>query len=200
VGVVGVAVVGRAHGNDRPERGRPTRGDLQRVESAPGDAHEADRAGAPGLPGDPGDDIERVVVLLLRVLVAQNAVGVAGAAEIDAHRGISMAGEIPVHGLVAPAREVALAIGNVLQDRGDAVRVRVRGQPDARGEAGPVRHGDPDVLDAANATWKGVDGSHGLDAWTVLCRAVVPARRTRGGPEARRGSTRRAAPERRVLP
>ena len=61
-----------------------------------------DRAGAPRLAGDPGDDVGGVVVLLLRVLVAQEAVGVAGAADVDAYRGVAVAGEVAVHGLVTP--------------------------------------------------------------------------------------------------
>ncbi len=57
VHVVGIAVVGRAHGEDRLERRRAQRRDLQRVEAAPRLAHEPDRAGAPALPRDPGDDL-----------------------------------------------------------------------------------------------------------------------------------------------
>ena len=51
-------------------------------------------AAAPGLGRDPGDDLERVVLLLLAVLVGQQAVGVARAADVDAHAGIAVAGEI----------------------------------------------------------------------------------------------------------
>jgi hypothetical protein len=50
------------------------RGDLQRVEAAPGNAEHADLAGAPALPRDPGDDFQRVVLLLLRVFIEHQAV------------------------------------------------------------------------------------------------------------------------------
>ena len=64
VDVVGVAVVARAHGDDRLERGRPARRHLQAVEAAPRDADHPDGPGAPGLRGQPGDHLERVVLLL----------------------------------------------------------------------------------------------------------------------------------------
>ena len=57
--------------------GGPAGGDLQRVEPAPGLAHHAHRAGAPRLRGDPADCLHRIVLLLLEVLVEQNAVGIA---------------------------------------------------------------------------------------------------------------------------
>ena len=73
--VVGVAIIGRAQGDDGLERRRPAGGDLQAVEAAPGDPHHADAAGAPGLGGGPGDDGEGVVLLLPGIFVEHDAVG-----------------------------------------------------------------------------------------------------------------------------
>ena len=58
VHVVGVAVVGRAEGDDRLQRRRPAGGDLQAVEPAPRDADHADLAAAPRLLGEPRDHLQ----------------------------------------------------------------------------------------------------------------------------------------------
>ncbi len=99
--VVAIAVVGRAQRDDRLERRWPARRDLQRVEAAPRDAEHADHARAPWLGRQPGDDLERVVLLLLAVLVGQHTVGLAAAADVDAHRGIAVSSEIGVGERVA---------------------------------------------------------------------------------------------------
>ena len=130
VDVVGVAVVGRAQRDDRLQRRRPPRRDLERVEAAPADAHHADRAGAPGLRREPGDHLERVVLLLPGVLVLHQPVGIAVAAHVDPHAGIAVAGEIGMGQLVALDRAVALAIGQILEDRRH--RVAARHPPAAR--------------------------------------------------------------------
>ena len=77
VHVVGVAVVAGAHRDDRLERRRAPRGDLQAVEAAPRDAHHADGARAPRLLREPRDDLDRVLLLLRQVLVLDDPVGVA---------------------------------------------------------------------------------------------------------------------------
>ena len=77
VDVVGVAVVAGAHRDDRLQRRRAARRDLQAVEAAPRDAEHADRAAAPRLLGQPGDDVDRVLLLLGQVLVLDDPVGVA---------------------------------------------------------------------------------------------------------------------------
>src|SRR5262245_27774665 len=69
--IVGVAIVSRADGDDRLERGRTSRRDLKPVEAAPGDSHHPDDTAAPGLRGQPRDHLQAVVLLLLRVLVEQ---------------------------------------------------------------------------------------------------------------------------------
>ena len=73
VHVVGVAVVGRARGDDRPELGRPEGGDLQGVEPGPRVADHPDLPGAPRLAGQPGDRRDGVVQLLRQVLVARGS-------------------------------------------------------------------------------------------------------------------------------
>jgi hypothetical protein len=147
VDVAGIAVVGRAEGDDGLERRRPERRRLQRVEAAPGLAHHAHRAAAPGLRRQPGDDLQGVGLLLRQVFVVQQAVGLARAAHVDAHRGIAVAGEIVVHRLVAAAHVVALAVGDVFEDGRDRVVPGVLRQPDARRQAGAVGQRDPRVLD-----------------------------------------------------
>ena len=145
--VVGVAVVGGADGNYGFERGRAQRGDLKRVEPAPGLAHHADGAIAPGLLAQPADDLNRVVQFLREIFVFQQAIGLAGAAHIDADGCVAVRGEIAVHRLVATTRAVALAVGDIFEDRRD--RGRVVGQPEAGGEAGAVGERDEEVFDHA---------------------------------------------------
>ena len=151
VHVVGVAVVARAHRDDRAERRRAARGDLQAVEAAPRDPEHADAAGAPRLRREPRDDLERVVLLLSGVLVAQDAVGVAAAAQVDPDGGVAVAREVGVVARVAAGHRVALAIGQELEERGDGVALGVVRQPDPRGETGTVRQRDPRVIDAPDA-------------------------------------------------
>ena len=69
VHVVGVAVVGRIHGRDRPQRRRPQGRKLDAAEPAVGHAPRGHRAGAPRLRRHPRDDVVAVVLLGLGVLV-----------------------------------------------------------------------------------------------------------------------------------
>ena len=145
--VVGIAVVGRKSRDDRFERRRPPRGYLQRVETAPGLALDADRTAAPGLARNPLDHLERIVLLLLQVLIRQMPVRFARAAHVDANRRIAVRGKIAMHGFIAAARAVAFAIRNVLEDRRDR---RVRGiirQPETCAKTAPVCERDPEMLD-----------------------------------------------------
>jgi hypothetical protein len=158
VDVVGVAVVGRAERHDRAERRRPERGDLKRVEAAPRDAGHPDRARAPGLRGQPGDHLERVLLLLRGVLVVEDPVRLAAAADVDAHRRVAVAREVGLADRVAGGRAVVLAVGQVLEDGRDRVALGVLGQPDPRGEPGPAGELDPGVLDLANRPRQPVPG------------------------------------------
>ena len=186
VGVVGIAVVGRAQRDDRLQRLRGEGCDLERVEAAPGDAHHADRPRAPGLRGDPGDDLERVLVLLPGVFVAQHAVGIARAAHVDAHRGIAVAGKIAVDRLVAAAREVALAVGDALQDGRHRLASRRARQPDAGRDPAAVRHRDPDVLDLLDVA----DRADRLHARALTPSPGVEIRYSPGAGAAKAGARR----------
>jgi hypothetical protein len=148
VDVVGVAVVARAHGDDRLQRRRAPRRHLQAVEAAPGDAEHPDLAAAPLLLDEPVDDLEGVVVLLCEVLVREQAVGVAAPAQVDAHAGVAVVGEVRVVALVARGERVALAVREVLEDRGDGLRIV--GQPQPGREPGAVGQRDPDVVHPAH--------------------------------------------------
>ncbi len=85
VDVVAVPVVGRARADHRGERGRPQRGDLQRVEATPRQAAQPDAAVAPRLRGEPRDHRDSVLELGREVLVAEQAIGVAAARDRDPH-------------------------------------------------------------------------------------------------------------------
>src|SRR3954468_7243882 len=90
VHVVAIPIVGRADRDDRLQRRWAARGNLQCVESTPGDPHHADDTTAPMLCCDPCDDFQSVVLLLLGVLIEQQAVRLAAATDIDPNRGIAM--------------------------------------------------------------------------------------------------------------
>ena len=130
VDVVGVAVVRGAGGDDRPERRRTARGDLERVEAAPGVPHHADRAGAPRLGGEPGDDLERVVLLEREVLVGEHAIRVPAPAHVDPHAGVAVSRDVGMGQRVPLRREVAPAVGEVLEDCRHGVGPGVDRQPD----------------------------------------------------------------------
>ncbi len=184
VGVVGVAVVGRAERDDRLQGRRVEGRDLERVEAAPGDPHHPDRTRAPGLGGDPGDDLERVVLLLPGVLVEQDAVAIARAAQVDPHRRIAAPGEVAVDRLVAGAHEVALAVGDVLENRRHRRRLGVLRQPDPGRDPAAVGHRNPDVLDLDDAVELG-------PAHACSCSASAAPSYTRCATEAEPGGGRR---------
>ncbi|MNV48706.1 hypothetical protein D3C71_1406280 [compost metagenome] len=131
VNVVGITVVGRIGGDDGFQCRRTAGGDLQAVEAAPALAHHADIAAAPRLAGNPVDHLECVVLFLLQIFVCHVAIGFACATHVHANRGISLAGKIAVHRLVAPAGSVSLAIGNILENGGNRRLFRALRQPKA---------------------------------------------------------------------
>ena len=136
VDVVGVAVVGGAQRDDALQLRWLQCGYLQAVEAAPGDADHAHRAGTPRLRAYPAQHLDAVVQLLLQVLVLQHAVRLAAATQVHAHAGIAMTREPGVHRHVALGGEVALAVGDVLQD--GRHRLVVGRAPDARGQTATV--------------------------------------------------------------
>ncbi len=151
VHVVGVAVVGRAERDDRLQRRRPVRRDLQAVEPAPRDADHAHRAGAPRLGCDPLDHLAAVGLLLRQVLVQHQPVGLAGASLVNADAGVPVAGQVREVAGVAGGRAVVQAVRQELEDRRDGILLRVLGQPDAGRQPGAVAERDPRLLDRAHA-------------------------------------------------
>ncbi len=145
--IAGIAVVGGAGGDDGLQRGRPARRDLQAVEAAPGDADHADIAAAPGLLGQPGDDLQRIVLLALHILVFDQALGIAGAGNVDPRRGIAVGREPHMLAVVAQPRSVAAAIGQVFEDAGDRVLRGILRQEQARRQLSAAADRNPGQLD-----------------------------------------------------
>ena len=150
VDVVGIAVVCGAERDHRLQCGRAAGCDLEAVEAAPGDPEHAHGARAPGLGRDPGDGLDSVVQLLFEVLVEEDPVRLAGSAQVDAHAGVPVPGEVGVHGGVAPPGPVVLPVGDVLEDRWHRLGLGALGKPDLRGQAASIGHRNPDVLDLAH--------------------------------------------------
>ncbi len=107
-------------------------------------------ARAPGLACQPFDHRQGIVLFLLGIFVEHQPFGFAIAAHVDPHRRIAMSGEIRMGQLIAHDRSVALAIGQIFEDRRNAVDERIARQPDARGKPGPVGHRNPLVGDLLN--------------------------------------------------
>ncbi len=138
VGIVGVPVIGRVHGDDRLQCGRAPGGDLQAVESPPRLADHPDVAAAPRLGGNPGDGLDGVVLLLERVLVDEHAVGVSAAPDVEPHSRIPVTGEVAEATLIVNGEQVVLAVRDVLENRRDRDGRGNLGHPDPRTEAGTV--------------------------------------------------------------
>ena len=66
---------------------------------------------------DPGDRRDQVGLLRRRVFVVGQALGIAGAAQVDPQARIAVAGEIGIHLLVAALQPIALAIRQAVDDR-----------------------------------------------------------------------------------
>ena len=168
VDVVAVAVVGGAQRDDGLQPGRAQGSHLQAVEAAPRNTHHADPPGAPGLPHQPRDHVHRVVQFLLRVFVEHQPVGVAVAAHVDPHAGITVAGDVGVRQGIAHMGAVALAVGQVLQDHRHRILVCVGRHPDARRQLRAVGQCDEGVGDFTHLAREGFDGFHG----SVPCSAM----------------------------
>jgi hypothetical protein len=144
VDVCGVAIIRRTHRDDGLEGGRLARRDLQPVEAAPRDADHGDLAVAPVLAGDPRDGVAAVELFLNRVFVVDQAFAVAGAANVEADRGIAMAGQIVVQTLVARSGAITLAVGEIFENGGH--RACALGEPAARRKPGAVRQRNEEIL------------------------------------------------------
>ena len=68
-------------------------------------------------------------------------VGFAAAADVDPHAGIAVAGQIGMGERVALIGAVALAVGQILQDRRHRILLGILRQPDAGGELVPSFNG-----------------------------------------------------------
>ena len=102
-----------------------------------------------------------VVLLLRQVLVAQDALGVAAAAHVDADAAIAVAGEVAVARVVGGERGVVLAVRDVLEDRRHRIaRRQSSGSHSARRQPDAVAHRDPDVAQHAHRLRQLVDALH----------------------------------------
>ncbi len=146
------------------------RSHLERVEPAPGDPEHPDRPGAPGLGGEPGDHLDGVGLLEGRVLVEQHAVRLAAPSHVDAHAPVAVAGEVGVPRRIRAGRSVALAVGDVLEQRRNRLGLGVLGKPDPRRQAASVRERDPLVLDHADRAGKARPDSLGHRRIALLWR------------------------------
>ena len=146
VDVVGVAVVGAAQRDHRAQRRRSPRRHLQSVEAAPRNADHADGAAAPGLRHQPVDHLKRIVLFQRKIFVEQQAVGIAGAAHVDTHAGIAVAGHVRVGQRVAHRRAVGQPVRQIFQDGRHRRRIdrtpTPREQPRAVGQRNEAVIGD----------------------------------------------------------
>ncbi len=166
VDVVRIAVVGGAERHDRLEARRAERGELERVEATPGDPPHANASVAPRLRAEPGNHLEAVRVLLLRVLVRDEAVRLAGAAHVDPDRRVAEAGHVRLPLCVADRRAVHLPVREELEHGRDGVVLGVLREPDARGEPAAVGERQPGVLDLPDRARKLGPGRHWRDPLT----------------------------------
>ena len=143
VDVIRVAVHGGAAGDDRLQRRRTAKGELQPVEPAPGDPDHADVAVAPRLARDPGDHLLSVAELLLRILVVEDAVRIPGAGDVDPDAGIARRGEHRMGGGVARRGAVTLSIRQIFQNGGGG-RIRLR-PPQSSRQLASIRELDPGI-------------------------------------------------------
>ena len=131
---------------------------LEAVEAAPGDAHHADRTRCtrPDRRSRRWPRPRRSCSCF-GVFVVHQAVGLAVAAHVDPEAGIAVTGEIGMGQCVPSGGAVALAVGQVLQDRRDRALLRICRQPDPRRQTAAVRERDPAVLDLPNGAREVID-------------------------------------------
>ena len=133
----------------RPAR-RPAGRDLEPVEAAPRDADHPDAPVHHGCCSSHASTSSRVVLLLRQVLVQQDALGVAAAAQVDAHAGVAVPRQVAVTRVVGRERRFVLAVRDVLEDGRDRLRLGSLGQPEARRQAHAVAHRHPHVAHDAD--------------------------------------------------
>ncbi len=155
VRVVRVSVVGRTLRHDRFERGRAHRRGLKGGKAAPGDAAHAHGAIRPSLPRKPRNHLDRIVLLLLQVLIDQEPVRLAGAADVHAREREPIGNEGARPLVVAAALQIALAVRNVFEDDRYRRAVGAQGNPLPDPEPGAVLERDPFVLDRSKRLFLG---------------------------------------------
>src|SRR5262245_58405977 len=110
--VVGIAVVGEIHRDDRPQVRRPERGDLEGSKADVGDPHHVDIAVAERLRSEPLDGVVAVPLLSRDILIRRDAAGCSGTADVYPGYDVSVLGQVGVEPL--PGRDFVLAVGDVL--------------------------------------------------------------------------------------
>src|SRR5262245_37246444 len=106
--IVRVSIVGRADGDDRLECRRAPRRNLKSVETTPGDSHHPDHATTPGLRCQPRNHLHAIVLLLLCVLIEQQAPRLAAASNVDTNARVAVAGQIGMSQRISLVSPVAL--------------------------------------------------------------------------------------------
>jgi len=75
--IVSIAIVRGANSDNGFQRWRAVSGHLQGIEAAPGNTEHPHFATAPGLLGNPVQHSQAVILLLLRVFILDQSIGVA---------------------------------------------------------------------------------------------------------------------------
>ena len=164
VHVVDVEVVGGARRDQSLECGWAPCRDLQRVEATPRVAEHAHVAVTPRLARGPLDGLDAVALFLFQVLIAQDTIGIAAAAHVDANAGVAVAREVRMVDPVAASRDVAFAVGDVLDNCGHGMLLGILGHPHARSHPRAIRQRDPDVLDRPHGTGQRRYVTHGFSS------------------------------------
>ena len=154
----GIAVVGGPDGDDGFQGRRLMCCNLQPVEPTPADPVHRDLPVAPPLGGQPGNRGDAIALFLLGILVVDQPLAVARAANVQPDAGIAMPRQIAVHRMIATARALAFAVGQIFQNGGNCVGGV--GQPQRRCQANTVGHRDEDILHQPHGK-----GKVGHDPW-----------------------------------
>ncbi len=157
-----VAVGARAERDDRLQSWRAAGGRLEGREPAPREPDHPERPRAPRLRRHPGEEGADVVLLLLRVLVGENAARGAAAADVHAERGIPVLREIGMADCIATPGVILVPVGRDLQHRGHRSGLRTRWKPEVCREASTVRKRDPEVVDLPDGMALGNAHCHAL--------------------------------------
>ena len=175
--VVRITVRGGTDADHRLQRLRRQRGDLQSVEPAPADSHHAHAAAAPALRGQPVDHRHTIGQFLFGILVVKQSLAVTATAHVNPYAGVSMPGQIGMGQRIAHRRAVALAIGQVFQDRWH--RTGTYGPPYPRRQIHTVGHGNGHMRRFLHLEREVFDNLHEAppkaDRLTSPCRAVARA-------------------------